>query len=405
MKKFSAVLCLFAILLPALAWGASDADVRTAVGNSIAKSEDAGSISKIVDVYGGKGVLSSKDALWWVKDGKAYTVNGIAAQLSPNAPKAPPSVTAGKVHSAAEGTALPLPPHFALTGEELAAKVEAVLKQAAEEEKAFKSAVLKKDTYFEYTLYAGKETAAQFSFKECGGMVTAVAMSGYAVDKESDKRTPLTSVLTIALLRAVVPDKEARAPFMEIMGKSKKGGTKTSGNVTMIFKRSKDMMEMSLTPVDEAQNGKAASQKAEPFFKMTPQKFVENFNKAAKAAKVDQRAALGPANEKSVQVKASKNNGALLTINDAGNITSVMHIGTGDGTPESGANIMLGMTFAIAGVKPQWNAKQCYEVLKKLGFGSSNTLPEKSSATVDGVLFEFRASQEAGIWLIITPKP
>lgn len=402
MRKFFIAVCALALLVPAIAFAASDADVHTAIEQSMASGKKAGKIEKIVDVYGGQGVIAGDDALWWVKDGTVFTVNGIATELSPNAAKAPPSVTAQKIQAAALGEAFPLPETLGLTSEELVVRVTALLEKLNAAKPT--CSPLKKQTYYEYSVSAGKSTAAQFVFKECGGMVTAVDLNGYAVSKSKDTKTPATLVLALALIYAVSPDKDVAGQFVKIMTESKRGGAKTLGNISMTFKRQKDMLDISISPVAEQPKGSPKAEGAEPYFQVTTKQFVDKYNKAAKAAKVDQKASLATANEKSTQVKVGKHNGALLTTNAAGKITSVIYIGTGDGTPESGANILLGLGFAIAGVKPNWSPKQRLDVLKKLGFGTSDSLPEKSSVTMEGVLFEFRFSQETGVWLIMTPK-
>lgn len=225
---------------------ASDADARIAVEKSLKAGQRAGAFTSIVDVYGGKGVLSSADGAWWVKDGKVYAVNGIAAALSPKAPKAPPSVNVRTLQAAAEGKAFPLPPNLGITCEELIAKVTANIKELNVKTKLDTS--LKPQTFYEYSLNVGQATAAQFTFKEVGGLVSSIELNGYALDDPKDAKTPATSLLAVALIHAAAPDKESGRQLVGIMLKSKTGSSTTLGKLTMTFKREKGMLDVTITP-------------------------------------------------------------------------------------------------------------------------------------------------------------
>ena len=101
----------------------------------------------------------------------------------------------------------------------------------------------------------------------------------------------------------------------------------------------------------------------------------------------------------------TKNNGAVVTTNDKGKITTIIYIGTGDGTVQSGTDIILGMAFAIAGVKPEWPTEKRGEVMRKLGLLSGDDgLPKSSEAVVGGVKFSFSYSQTTGVFFMIMPE-
>jgi len=145
--------------------------------------------------------------------------------------------------------------------------------------------------------------------------------------------------------------------------------------------------------------------KVEPAFDLTVKKFASNYDKAAKATDSRQRVKIDKKDGNTVQLSMTKNNGAVVTTNDKGKITTIIYIGTGDGTVQSGTDIILGMAFAIAGVKPEWPTEKRGEVMRKLGLLSGDGgLPKSSEAVVGGVKFSFSYSQTTGVFFMIMPE-
>ena len=100
----------------------------------------------------------------------------------------------------------------------------------------------------------------------------------------------------------------------------------------------------------------------------------------------------------------STSNGALVSTNTEGKISSILYIGTGDGTVKSGANIITGIIFTIAAIKPEWEPSKRGDVMRKLGLlENDGNLPKSSQTVMDGVQFTFSFSQEIGVMLGIDP--
>lgn len=143
-------------------------------------------------------------------------------------------------------------------------------------------------------------------------------------------------------------------------------------------------------------------EKPAPVFNITVKQFVDNYNKAAKAADSSQRARALPSKGQSTQVEITKNNGVVISTSDSGKIVHFMYIGTGDGTTQSGAQIILGMAFAIGAIKPDWPTSKRRDVMRALGL-LDGSMPEKSSAVVGGVKFDFMFSQGTGVFFSAAP--
>ena len=154
----------------------------------------------------------------------------------------------------------------------------------------------------------------------------------------------------------------------------------------------------------EPQPVEQKAKKPEPFFDMTVKTFVANYNKAAKEAGSGQRMKVAKQDAKAAQLVATEHNGALVSINEKGKITSILYIGTGDGTVQTATDMLIGMAFSIGGIKPEWPTERRFDVLEKLNLiNDSGIIPESSEATINGVSFSSKFSQQTGLWLTITP--
>ena len=145
-----------------------------------------------------------------------------------------------------------------------------------------------------------------------------------------------------------------------------------------------------------------AAPKAEFSFGITPQQFADNYNTAAKSVDTKQRAKITKKSAESVQLAISKFYGALLSLDKNGKVTSIMGIGAGDGTMHSGTDIMMGILFSIAGVRPNWPPSNRGEVIKAL-MDKDGKIPKHSSTTKDGVKFSISMTESVGI--IFTAEP
>lgn len=155
-------------------------------------------------------------------------------------------------------------------------------------------------------------------------------------------------------------------------------------------------------PTQEQPSVAAKPQAPEAVFDLTPKQFVANYNNALKGIDTKQRAKITKTSGDSVQLEMSKYCGALLSTAQGGKISSVMFIGAGDGSALSGADIMLGIAFTIAGVRPEWPAARRGKIINRF-MGKNGEIPNQASTTMDGVKFDFSFTQGVGIFFTASP--
>ena len=113
-KRAGRVGCLIFIgLVLALAWWMNgstsfDQQAQKAITPTLKKGEHISDLA-VAPLCGGKAARMNSHADYWVKDGKAYTANGIASGYSPKAPLAPPSISHNEVEQALAGKQIALP--------------------------------------------------------------------------------------------------------------------------------------------------------------------------------------------------------------------------------------------------------------------------------------------------------
>ena len=139
-------------------------------------------------------------------------------------------------------------------------------------------------------------------------------------------------------------------------------------------------------------------------FNLTVKEFASNYNATAKSYDSEQRANIEEQKDGLAMLVMSTSNGALVSTNAEGKISSILYIGTGDGTVKSGANIITGIILTIAAIKPEWEPSKRGDVMRKLGLlGNDGNLPKSSQTVMDGVQFTFSFSQEIVVMLGIDP--
>lgn len=113
-KRAGRVGCVFFIgLVLALAWWLNgstpfDKEAEKAITPTLKNGEHISDLA-VAPLCGGKAARMNSYADYWVKDGKAYTANGIASGYSPKAPLAPPSISHNEVEQALAGKQIALP--------------------------------------------------------------------------------------------------------------------------------------------------------------------------------------------------------------------------------------------------------------------------------------------------------
>lgn len=135
---------------------------------------------------------------------------------------------------------------------------------------------------------------------------------------------------------------------------------------------------------------------SKPSFNLTPNQFIKNFNAATKGIDTKLRAKTAKSSPDVVQLAISNFYAVLLSLDKNGKINGVIGCGAGDGTAHAAADIMMGMAFSIAGVRPNWSPANRGEVIKAFMDKNGKKLKE-SSVTKDGVKFSLTLSEGAGI--------
>lgn len=139
-------------------------------------------------------------------------------------------------------------------------------------------------------------------------------------------------------------------------------------------------------------------------FNLTVKEFASNYNATAKSYDSEQRANIEEQKDGLAMLVMSTSNGALVSTNAEGKISSILYIGVGDGTTKSGINIITGIICTIGAVKPEWEPSKRGDVMRELGLVENDgNLPKKSQTVMDDVQFTFSFSQEIGVMLIVEP--
>lgn len=92
----------------------------------------------------------------------------------------------------------------------------------------------------------------------------------------------------------------------------------------------------------------------------------------------------------------------MVTTDNAGMVKEATLIGVGDGTPASGARIILGIASFFDAFEPGITKDERGKILRGLGF-LSGSIPEKANYTHNNVSYQLMNSKVVGLWLIATP--
>jgi len=84
--------------------------------------------------------------------------------------------------------------------------------------------------------------------------------------------------------------------------------------------------------------------------------------------------------------------------------TSVIFIGSGDGTPQSGINVFLGLTQFIAALTPEASPEERRGILQDLGLLDGQNMPKKASSDFQNLHFSMTKSQTLGLMIGVDPK-
>lgn len=140
----------------------------------------------------------------------------------------------------------------------------------------------------------------------------------------------------------------------------------------------------------------------------TSSEFLNRFKGVAKEASLKvniKKLKVSDNGEKKIMnVEASKNLALLITVDKTSDmVIDIILIGVGDGTIQSGANIIIGFIAAIAATNPELSKAERGDVLGSLGiFSDSN---EANGETIrQGIKYNLARTEQAGTWLTISSE-
>ncbi|HEU4471870.1 MAG TPA: hypothetical protein VFR58_12335 [Flavisolibacter sp.] len=154
---------------------------------------------------------------------------------------------------------------------------------------------------------------------------------------------------------------------------------------------------------------KEPEQKGQFLFK-APEDFKTAFNTQAGASNINLE--IGDVSTQEGEV----NNTFNATINENlaivgsvhktnGTVQSIMMIGTGDGTAQSGANIILCMGAVIAAADPSIKPEGRMEILKELGLmGDADVMNLSTKTERNGIKYSINSNEVTGMILSVSPK-
>lgn len=204
MHKFFAAFCALALLVPAIAFAANEADVRAVIGKSITTGDRITKF-KTTEMCGGTAAIVNEFADYWVFDGQAFAANGVAMGLSPKAPLSPPSVEHSGILRALEGEKIVPKPNLGIY---YSTFLQDVLKSA----EAAKLPI-KKEGYLGLVLKTKGGLKATVETSESCGMLTQVTVISEmrAKHKGNEQTLRLIMVIVPELLSKSVPVDERNA--------------------------------------------------------------------------------------------------------------------------------------------------------------------------------------------------
>lgn len=90
--------------------------------------------------------------------------------------------------------------------------------------------------------------------------------------------------------------------------------------------------------------------------------------------------------------------------NQTRKLQSVTVIGAGDGSLESGAQIMMGfITVGMAIENPNMASSEREKMLQDLGFLSGGSIPSKLNVVRNSISYSLSTSNSIGIWFTVAP--
>lgn len=180
----------FLLVLTVLCSGALAGDSVVSIAKRTMNSPGDVLSHKAADAYNGTFVLfncGNYTPAYWIREGKAYAVNGVALTSSPGIDKAPPSIKWSLLEDALKGKAPATVPAFGVTPENLMKYINNGMKDR-------KAPTFKKETYYSYTLEDNNHLVGMVTMREVGGEVSQVHLEINQRPEQLRKKTFLSIV-------------------------------------------------------------------------------------------------------------------------------------------------------------------------------------------------------------------
>lgn len=162
---------------------------------------------------------------------------------------------------------------------------------------------------------------------------------------------------------------------------------------------------------DNAEEGTDTEDEQELTLKVSLEEFRDNFDNAAdefdlpfrinRVAEVEE----GAVNNSVKLITASEYVNSFAALSRDNEILSITLIGSGDGSDDSGFEILAAIGATIAATQPELSPDERGEILRDLGIISDGELPEEMTSAVSGeYIYSFEYNDLAGVMFFVEPK-
>lgn len=139
---------------------------------------------------------------------------------------------------------------------------------------------------------------------------------------------------------------------------------------------------------------------------LSPDEFKDRFNQAAQNSNMK----IANINIENGDVQNTFNNRITNNINVVGvinksdnSVRNLIMIGAGDGTPQSGADVLIAMGLLIASANPELIPEERFKILQDIGLAKKgDNLPTKGDLIRHGRKYSFNVSKDTGIQFTIS---
>lgn len=159
----------------------------------------------------------------------------------------------------------------------------------------------------------------------------------------------------------------------------------------------------------EKEKDKEKKKKDEPTLPFTVNEFRERFDDAADEFELTYRSnksadiTKGDVHDTQQVITASDYVNAFATLSKDGGVISISMVGVGDGSDNSGFDILATMGAIIAAAQPELMPEERGVVLKELGLSDGRAEEDMQSTTRDNVKYSLSINELTGVMFFVEP--